>query len=152
MRHLAAAIILASLLIPLGASTARAQDSGFGLGIILGDPNGVSGKGWLVSGLALDGAVGFGIIDEGHLAAHVDVLWHMGLKDFSRASMDLYFGVGGKIGAFEDDFRLGARGPVGLDFLFQRPVDVFIEIAAGLWIIDDVDFDLDAAAGVRYWF
>jgi hypothetical protein len=32
------------------------------------------------------------------------------------------------------------------------PIEVFVELAAGLWVIRVTDFDLDAAAGFRWWF
>jgi hypothetical protein len=37
--------------------TAQAQDSGFGLGIIIGEPTGISAKQWTGSRTAIDGAV-----------------------------------------------------------------------------------------------
>jgi hypothetical protein len=34
----------------------------------------------------------------------------------------------------------------------NAPFDVFVELAAGLWIVEKVKVDLDAAIGGRYWF
>jgi len=153
---------LTRLLVALGLSLAflvpqpaSAQDSGFGLGFILGDPNGLSFKGYVGPTAAIDGAVGFGIINDGHLAAHLDFLWEWRLTSWERANLALYVGVGPKIGHFFDreEFRVGARAPVGVTFQFTRvPLDFFLEVAAGLWFIEDIDFDLDAALGLRYWF
>lgn len=144
------------------ASDAHAQDENFGLGIILGDPNGVSMKGMLNSGMAIDGAVGFSVLEGDYLHAHVDFLWQTGLSEFDRAFMLLHYGVGPKLAAFDgndgpggdgDGIWIGARAPVGLTFVFRRvPMDLFMEVAAGLWIIEDTDFDIDAAIGTRYWF
>jgi hypothetical protein len=134
---------------------ARAQDSGFGLGIIVGDPTGLSFKGYVGPTAAIEGAVGFGFLRGNHVHAHLDFLWEVPLTSFERANLVLHFGVGPKVGFFDelDRVRVGARAPVGLTFQFTRvPLDVFLEVAAGMWIVDDLDFDLDAAAGVRYWF
>lgn len=134
---------------------ARAQDSGFGLGLIVGDPNGVSLKGYLSDGLTIDGAVGFSLLDGDALAGHADILWEWNITSFDRAVFDWYAGVGPKFAFFfdADTFFLGARGAVGLDFKFTNvPIDVFVEFAPALWLIDDVDFDWDAAAGARYFF
>ena len=46
-------LILAAILL---CGTASAQDSGFGLGVILGEPTGISGKLWLGGKTAIDGA------------------------------------------------------------------------------------------------
>lgn len=143
-------LTLASIASP---QQAQAQDSGFGLGVMLGDPAGLSGKFWLNGSQAIDFGVGFGIIEGDGVAGHVDWLWHRPLKSLPRARFDLYFGIGPKIAAFRDNVWLGARAPVGLDFLFTRvPLDVFVEIAAGLWIVERTRFDIDTAVGVRYWF
>ena len=134
---------------------ASAQDSGFGLGIVLGDPSGLSFKGYVGPTMAIDGAVGYGVINDGHLSAYVDFLWEWQMTSWERADLALYVGVGPKIGQFfhHDELRVGARAPVGVSFQFSRvPLDFFVEVAAGLWFIDHVDFDLDAGLGLRYWF
>ena len=156
MRYFVSLLALLAVVTTLDLGHAEAQESGFGLGVIVGDPTGLSLKGY-AGDLAIDGAVGFGLIGGNHLAAHVDVLWQPQLASLNRANMLLHFGVGPKFaiwdGGDNDGFALGARVPVGLTFAFTRaPVDVFIEASAGLWIISNVDFDLDAAVGARYWF
>ena len=44
------------------------------------------------------------------------------------------------------------RAPFGLAMMFDAPFDVFLEVAAGLWLVEKVGFHLDAAIGGRYWF
>lgn len=71
---------------------------------------------------------------------------------FDSATMDLYFGVGPQLWAQSDNVNLGVRAPVGVDFILDRvPIDVFVEVAAGLWIIEDVQLNIDAGAGFRWW-
>ena len=154
------------LLIAASPSAARAQPAGgdFGLGIIIGDPTGLSGKGFVSETNAIDFAVGFGFIGGDHLHVHADYLWHFDIKRWSSAQLDLHLGVGPKLGMhFHDDgpgrgrdddwVGIGARGPFGLTMrFFEAPFDIFVEIAAGLWIVPDPDFDLDAAIGGRFWF
>lgn len=132
-----------------------AQDSGLGVGLIVGDPTGLSLKGFLNDRIALDGAIGLGFLGGDHFYAHADFLWNQPLRDFDRARMLLHFGVGPKLGlAFGDDaLWVGARAPLGLTFAFGRvPIDVFVEAAAGLWIVPATDFDLDVAGGARWFF
>jgi hypothetical protein len=153
---------LTSVLMVLGVAAAlaaprqaSAQDSGFGLGIVVGNPTGLSFKGYIGPTAAIDGGIGYGFINDGHLAAYLDFLWEWRLTSWERAHLALYVGVGPKIGQFfdRDEFRVGARAPVGLAFQFTRvPLDFFVEVAAGLWFIQETDFDLDAGLGLRYWF
>jgi len=161
--------LLAGLLVGASVSSASAQQGGdFGLGIIIGDPTGLSGKTFVSDTNAIDFAVGFGFIKGNHLHVHADYLWHFDIKRWPSAQLDLHLGVGPKLGiGFGDDdgprggrdrdrdswVGIGARAPFGLTMrFFEAPFDIFVEVAAGLWIVPDPDFDLDAAIGGRYWF
>jgi len=146
-----------------GNARALAQSNhNFGLGLIIGDPTGLSMKGFLTQDTAIDGAVGLGVLGGDTLHIHADFLWHFEVKRWDAAALQLYLGVGPKLGLVghphphppDDHHRLffGARGPFGLAVMFNAPFDVFLEVAAGLWIVQEVRFDLDAAIGGRYWF
>ena len=159
--------MLPALFLLLASAPARADKGGdFGLGLIIGDPTGLSGKGFVSETNAIDFAVGFGLLGGDHLHVHADYLWHFDIKRWSSAQLDLYLGVGPKLGMHfhdgpgwdrgrgdEDWIGIGARGPFGLAMRFlEDPFDIFLEVAAGLWIVPDPHFDLDAAIGARYWF
>ena len=165
---LACAALFAGLSLAAFAPAAGAQQGGnFGLGLVIGDPTGLSGKAFVSETNAIDFAVGFGFIDGGHLHVHADYLWHFDIKRWSSAQLDLHLGVGPKLGIGlgddgppgrpgrrrDDWIGIGARAPFGLTMRFlEAPFDIFVEIAAGLWIVTDPGFDLDAAIGGRYWF
>ncbi|MDD9943388.1 MAG: hypothetical protein OXU20_20275 [Myxococcales bacterium] len=145
------------------ASATRAQSGAhgagaFGLGLIIGNPTGVNGKYFLSREIAIDGALGFGVIGDGHVRLHGDVLWHFGVAAWPAAGLDLYLGVGPVLSSRNrrrdnDSLRLGARGPFGAALTFTgAPIDIFLEVAANLWLVDDVRLGLDAAIGARYWF
>jgi hypothetical protein len=52
-----------------------------------------------------------------------------------------------------DDARLGARIPVGLEYIFpDQHFDIFLEVVPLLDLIPDTDFTLNAAIGARYFF
>ena len=86
----------------------------------------------------------------------------------SAQSRSSRFGLGGMVGeptglsmklrlspAFAIDFGvwLGVRGAVGLVWEFtQRHLDVFVEAAPTLWLLQGVYFDVGGAVGARYWF
>jgi hypothetical protein len=164
-RFAVAAVVACAL---LGSARARAQSDSqsgknFGLGLIIGDPTGLTLKGFLTRETAIDGAVGIGLLGGDDLHVHADFLWHFPIQHWDSAALDLYLGVGPELGFHhhphhpppDDDHHdvfLGARAPFGLAVMFNAPFDVFLEVAAGLWLIQDVRFHLDAAIGGRYWF
>ena len=132
--------------------TMSAQDSGFGAGVIFGEPTGLSLKSWLSSKNAVDAAVTWSAIDD-YLYVHADFLIHnFSIIDVSDGKLPLYFGLGGKVG-FGNDVSIGVRIPIGLDYMFSgAPLDIFVEIVPGLTIVSDVGFDIDGGIGIRYWF
>lgn len=129
-----------------------AQDSGFGVGVVFGEPLGLSLKTWLSSKTAVDGAVAWSTRYD-FLYLHADMLVHnYNLIDVSDGELPLYFGLGAKLG-FGDGVLLGARIPVGLDYQFgSAPLDVFVEIVPGVNIVPEIDFDLNGGIGIRFWF
>jgi hypothetical protein len=127
---------------------------GFELGLILGEPTGVSAKLWFDRNTALDGAVSWSLKDhDNDLYIHADFLWHdYGVINSSSGSLPLYFGIGGRI-VLADDSRLGIRAPVGISWLLGgAPLDLFVELAAVLDIIPDTEFDINGGIGIRYIF
>jgi hypothetical protein len=129
-----------------------AQDSGMGVGIIVGEPTGISAKSWLSTNDAIDAGVAWSI-SNGWLHIHADYLRHsFELIPVEEGKLPLYFGIGARLG-FGNDISIGVRVPVGLAYIFDgTPLDVFIEIVPGLAIIPDTKFEMNGGIGVRYWF
>ena len=127
----------------------------FELGFILGEPSGISAKMWLSRGTAIDGAVSWSLRDnrDDKLYLHADYLWHVyGLINHSSGLIPVYYGIGARV-ILSDRDKLGARVPVGISWLFNgAPLDLFIELAAILDVIPDLDFDLNGGIGLRYVF
>ena len=87
--------------------------------------------------------------------------------EFSWATLPLYVGPGLALIIIDDDrycsrFRcydndddlaLAVRAPFGLAFWFSKfSGEAFVELTTTLLLIPDVDIDLDAAIGFRYYF
>jgi hypothetical protein len=146
-------VVLMLLISLISLSSVPAQDEGFGLGVILGEPTGISWKAWTGSRSAVDGAVAWSFEKEAAIHLHGDLLWHnFGPVKADRGEFNLYYGIGGRI-KFEDDSKLGVRFPLGLGYLFDgAPMDFFIEIVPILDLGPKTDFSLNAAIGVRYFF
>ena len=146
-------IIFVVLISVLACGTADAQDSGFGLGLILGEPTGISGKLWIENNKAIDGAVAWSFDKESAMHVHADLLFHSSnLIKQEMSKLVAYYGIGGRI-KFEDDSKVGVRVPLGLNYLSSgAPLDVFFEIVPILDLGPSTDFSLNAAIGVRYFF
>ena len=128
---------------------------GIGLGVIVGDPTGVTVKGWLSERSAIDAGFGwsFNHRDSPHLYA--DYLWHLfDVIRVDRGKLPLYFGVGGRILWERDrDNRAGIRAPVGIAYLCEgKPIEIFGEVVPILDVSPDTEFELSGGIGIRYYF
>ncbi len=159
-----------------GSGVASAEQEGpekgtFGLGLIIGEPTGIAAKLYLSNDTAIAAAVGLAIVGDG-IHASADYLWHpwilTGQDDpESKFVMPAYLGAGGRVldhdrgrGA-DEDFHFGVRAVAGIMFDFKEiPLDVFVEVAGVVdYVVSSADeahggigFDVNAGAGVRYYF
>ena len=133
----------------------HAQEKGFGLGIILGEPTGISGKAWTSSINAFDFALGYSFSPRNsRVHLHVDYLFHS-LRPFdSSEKFLLYYGPGVRLKSRQnDDSILGVRFVIGLAWIPRNaPVDVFLEAAPILNIIPGTSFNMNGGIGVRFYF
>ncbi|MBN2037500.1 MAG: hypothetical protein JW768_12225 [Chitinispirillaceae bacterium] len=150
----------------LFASGTFAQDRHFGLGVIIGEPTGLSAKLWVSSKTAFDFGLGWSLggdrihnYDGGYDGSsrvhfHMDYLWHWFNAIHSSERFPLYSGVGGRIntGAGYDN-SVAARGVIGIAWLpRQVPIDLFLELVPSLQVMPSTGFGIDAGLGVRYFF
>jgi hypothetical protein len=140
---------------------------GFGIGIILGEPTGLSAKKWISDTTAIDAAAAWSFIDFNSFQLHADYLWHnydlIKTKELPGC-LSVYYGVGGRIkfkgsndgngkGNKDEDTRLGVRVPLGLSYVFKRnPVELFAEVAPILDIVPETKFGVGIGVGARYYF
>jgi hypothetical protein len=101
----------ALLTLPLLAS---AQSSGFGLGIIAGEPTGISAKQWVSSKSAFDLGLTCSFRRDGFFHVHADYLWHFPGEIRSAEQFVPYAGLGGRFDARKKDPLLGLRLVGGL--------------------------------------
>jgi hypothetical protein len=148
MKHILQIFVIFSV-VSLSASYAQKD---FGIGIILGDPTGVSAKFYTGSNNAFDFAAAWSFEGKGHLLFQTDYVWHSSLSNTSSGIFALYYGIGGRI-IFSDDPTVGFRIPIGIDYIFSSaPIDIFLEIVPILDLIPSTDFDLNGGIGIRFWF
>ncbi len=142
-------MLVVMILALAGISNAQGK---LGLGIIVGEPTGISGKMKISSDNAFDGAVGWSFNKYGAIHVHADYL-----NNIVKLGNDLplYIGIGGrvKLSSGTDDSRIGARIPIGIVYEpSTKPFDLFIETVPMLDIVPSTEFNWNAAAGVRYYF
>lgn len=150
-----ALLILAVLLLGGRPGPARAAEGSTGLGIIVGEPTGISFKQWLDGRNAFDAAAAWSFVDEEAFHLHADYLWHFfdRIEEIDHGRLPLYIGVGGRVKFGENDEFIGVRVPLGADYLMEEaPFDFFLEVVPLLDLVPDTDFTLNAAIGARFWF
>jgi hypothetical protein len=141
-----------------GSASAGKNTRGFGLGFMVGEPSGLNAKIWTGSRTAFDAGVALSLNQDSGVAAHVDYLWHVhDLSSKDRAMVPFYYGIGVRYRdrdsteSKSDNF--GVRIPLGLDYLFARSgFDIFFELVPVLDLAPDQEFNVNLAAGGRYFF
>lgn len=145
-----------------GGKVPRGTEKGtIGVGIIIGEPSGVSARLYLKDDQAIQGMVGSGVFDSG-IQMSADYVFHPLILQ-SRPSFVLatYLGPGVRFidhnqGRDNSFFAVGLRGVGGLLFDFKSPLDAFIEVAGvleyGFKSGEGAGVALNAGAGVRYYF
>ena len=141
--------------VSFGTATAGSNSSGFGMGIMLGEPSGLSGKLWSGEKTAFDFGLAWSTGNNSGMALHADYVWHkMDMINVDKGALPFYYGIGVRYRNRDNsDDNIGIRVPFGLDYLFaQSAFDVFFEIVPVLDLAPDTDFDINVALGGRYFF
>jgi len=151
-----------ALLLVLTGNPAWCQDSGMGLGLIVGEPTGISLKSWQGASTALDFGLAWSFSGNDFIQLHGDYLSHnfSSLK-VEKGRLPFYYGIGGRLKFIDvgskkggdSRTRLGVRLPLGLNYLFEKTsLDVFVEVVPVLDLVPETKIDLNAAIGIRYFF
>jgi hypothetical protein len=146
-------IIILGFGLLIAASASQSQERKFGVGLMVGEPTGVSAKYWNSAATAFDFGLGFGLAAGEHdFHFHVDHVWHSFNAIRSTERFPLYYGVGGSVGGGHGS-TLAARGVIGLAWIARNtPIDVFIEFVPSLQLAPSAKFIMQGGAGIRYFF
>lgn len=143
------------LALPAAAAGAgRLDRSETELGVMLGEPTGLSGKWWRSSSNAIDAGLAWSFRKEGHLHVHADYLFHyFENSEIEDGTIPYYLGIGGRVRFEEEDTRVGVRFAAGLEYYKEDlPFGFFFEIAPILDIVPETELDVNGGIGVRYLF
>lgn len=144
---------LVVLLALLWSAPARAESGAFGLGLILGQPTGITGAYELSDNTAIDAALGLALFDDRDFYLHVEFLWYLPtLLSGNGVELSAYLGIGGFVVTHNDPV-IGARAPFGLSLDFSAaPLQIFLEASVLLAVVPDLGGDVRGALGFRYYF
>jgi hypothetical protein len=130
-----------------------------GLGIMLGEPTGLSFKLWTSQTTAIDAGAAWSFVNGHYFQIHGDFLLHnFNLFKVETGRMSLYYGAGArlKFGSSDtdgSDTTLSLRVPIGLAYEFDKtPVELFIEVVPMLDLIPSTEVQMAGAVGFRYYF
>ena len=138
-----------------------ADDSGFGIGFILGSPTGVTGRVMLTDATAIDAGIG----DAEGDGFYIYTDYKVDIYSFPDIEyLWLFSGVGFGFHKYKKNFdnpqkddidenRTEIRVPFGIAYDFGKlPFGVFFEFIPALQISPDVDFHFRGVLGARYYF
>jgi hypothetical protein len=134
--------------------------STWGLGLMIGDPSGVSARKWLSKERALDFGLAYSFNEYVVLMADYKWIFRDWIEDeFDTDHFHPTIGVGMSLSALdqsvteEDSFYLGVRIPLGVEWVIpDTRVGVFIELTPLLQIVSSTEVDIMGTLGARYYF
>jgi hypothetical protein len=148
--------VLVLFLLPV---LAHAGNRTFGLGVVLGDPTGITAKGWLDKTHSIDGALAWDLSDNSNFVLQSTYLWQSSaIFHIEKQPFDLYYGIGGRLHGHsgrdhDTGVGLGPRGPLGLRCYFAKVgIETFTELSFTLELIPRTVGYVDFGIGARYFF
>ena len=145
---------------------AHAETKSAGLGVVLGEPTGFTGKFWTASDRAIDVGLAFSV--NNFMLIYSDYLFHfhgaLGTSSSFLQELQPYIGVGGELflsGSGRSDSAyfssstsgFGLRIPIGAEWMAPRaPIGVFGELVPGIGIAPGTFAFFQGGIGIRYYF
>jgi hypothetical protein len=162
-------IILLALAMMLAISTAAAAEvwigghtitdgdyagaRGLGIGIVLGEINGLSIKNWVSSEHAVQFDLNWDLNYGGIGIGAAYLIHNFNIIQADNNLFPFYFGIKGWAAFASGPASAGIQVPLGFSWIPKRaPIDVFVQIEPGISIIPDMHFAPGGGIGIRYWF
>ena len=146
-------ILLIGVFILLSVQIGFAQGRGLGLGLMIGEPTGISVKGWVTNSGAIDLGIGYPSLSNTQgTVLSADYLWHSHIFR-SREYFPLFYGIGGIFGVSSGTDIMGARGVLGIAWWpHHSSLDIFFQLQPTLYFKPISQFEFDFGFGVRVFF
>jgi len=150
--------LLIPLIVLLATNSPAIAGERFGIGVIAGNPDGITGKYMMNNNRAIDVGFGWKTTGDNEYNFYGDYLFY---KDdvikVPQGRLPLYFGVGARYTTYSEDAgkddKFGIRIPVGIEYLFWKSsVGIFVEFVPVLSLTPDTKFEFGSGIGIRYFF
>lgn len=147
----------AFVLIALLFSAPALAGTGTGVGIMLGSPNGITGRHWIDDSSSFDAGAGWSLSDSRFQVNANYLMSHADLIAIGEENFDLFYGLGlslrTKSGKQDGEVVFGPRLPIGISYEVTDPnIEFFTQLAFNVGLIPSSDLYLDANIGVRFYF
>jgi hypothetical protein len=139
-----------------------------GVGLILANPTGFSGKYRMSKERSIDAALGYSLGRRNNISLHSTYIWEFNQSiTIDSVRIGHYFGVGGALYSRDnndpppswayrhpdDQLGLAVRGLAGLNYYFKNPaIEIFAESALNFFFVPSTRINLGLAIGGRYFF
>lgn len=130
---------------------------GTGIGLTLGNPNGITARSWFTEDSSVDFGAGWSITDSKKFQVHGSYLWNRPHAfELNEEKFDFFFGGGFGLrtnsGNNENQVVFGPRLPVGVSYLFADPdLELFAQAAITVGVIPSSDVYFDLHLGARFY-
>ena len=145
-------VLLISVVVFLLFGGAAVAVDNFGLGAVVGEPTGITGKMFLSGSSAVDATLSWSFVKD-KLYVHSDYIHHF--SDFfgsGAPTLLAYTGIGGMI-ELQENPEIGVRIPFGLSYTIpDTPVELFFELAPVVLLAPETSVELNGGLGARYYF
>ncbi|OFZ02551.1 MAG: hypothetical protein A2X97_07785 [Bdellovibrionales bacterium GWA1_52_35] len=156
-------LILLSLVLGLPSAGFAAPVNGarnFGLGIVLGEPTGLSAQYVLEKDRKLDFSLAYSFNSWVQITADYIFMRPQWVNSVLKRSspVSAYWGAGLLLGVVTDskkdgDLGFALRIPFGLEgMLDMEPIGFFVELVPGMELAPSTDFIFQGGLGARYYF
>lgn len=148
--------LIIPLIVFLANNVFAIEKNRFGVGVIAGEPTGITVKYMIDYNSGADAGIGWETSGDNEFHIYGNYLYHVYdlIIKVPHGKLPLYFGCGARfIDREKKDDKFGVRIPVGIEYLFENvSLGAFLELAPVLDLTPDTDFDLEAGIGIRFFF
>lgn len=135
----------------------RVHAGPFGLGVVIGAPIGIAANYHLGRNNSIDGVLSPDFGDHGGIYVHSTYLWHYpAILHIDHLPFGGFWGIGARFRVQdkkEDEVRFGPRLSGGMLYQVKSaPVDIFLEVAIVVDLVEKTGLAANLGLGARYYF